>query len=69
MKKRKYPENVEYADMNKSESKRKYTKEYIEERIRNQERLSKKEIEELSPELKLYYNQLDAVINEFNDKK
>jgi hypothetical protein len=63
------PENVEFSDLDNLQSKRKFTREYIEKRIQEQNELSKQEQRLLTPELKLYYETLTKKINEIKNKK
>jgi len=64
MKKRTLPSDIQYADLDRLEGRNKYTKEWIEKRIRDQKELTYKEIKGLDPELKKYYNDLR---NQFNN--
>lgn len=63
------PDNVEFSDLYNLQSKRTFTKEYIEKRIREQNTLSKKEQKLLTPELQKYYDDLKKTINDLKNKK
>lgn len=67
--KRKLPKTIEYTDLDHLESRKRFTPEYIEQRIREQKSLSKTEQKQLTPELKRYYDDLKKTINDLKNKK
>lgn len=67
--KRKLPKTIEYTDLDHLESRKRFTPEYIEQRIREQKHLNKDERKQLSPELQKYYDDLKKEINELKNKK